>query len=152
VSVCNKANFQYIVVNLYTAVSGRVSNVVTNLYVVSLRNCSGVLISTFRDGLQRNWFSVVDLPSLSLPVLFIFRCVKNRHKERRFVAHTIVLVTVVCLLPVEQLLRFRRPSPQSLSVISRHWMSPTFLYVFSWSRRTNIKSVLTGDAVFPRRC
>ena len=39
---CNKANLQYIVVNLYTAVGGRVSNVATNLYVLSLRSRSGV--------------------------------------------------------------------------------------------------------------
>ena len=100
-NICNKDNLQYIVVNLryivvnlYTAAGGRVSNFAANLYVLSRRKCSGVLISTFRDGLQRNWFSVVDLPSPPLPVLFVFRCVKNRHKERYFVVHIIVFVTV----------------------------------------------------------
>jgi hypothetical protein len=118
VSICNKANLQYIVVNLYTAVGGNVSNIATNLYVLSPHNCCGVLISTFHDGLQRNWFSVVDFPYPRVPVLFIFRCVKNRHKEKHFVAHTIVLVTVVCLVPVEQLC-FRCPSAHSLSVSSK---------------------------------
>jgi hypothetical protein len=113
VSICNKANLKYSVVNLYAAVGGSVSNVATKLYVLSPRNCCGVLISTFHDGLQRNWFSVVDLPYPLLPVLFILRCVKNRHKERHFVAHTIVLVTVVCLVPVDHLY-FRCPSAHSL--------------------------------------
>jgi hypothetical protein len=59
-NICNKANVQYIVVNLYIAAGGRVRNFAANLCVLSLRNFCGVLISAFRDGLQRNWFSVVD--------------------------------------------------------------------------------------------